>query len=64
MPSDPEKSRVLNELSQAADEAAAVERVLADTHGFRSPAFERRVGERRAGADRRFADRRAQAQDD
>ena len=59
MEPDPEKARVLGELSEAAEEAAKMERVLAEAQGVAPPAVSRRRGERRALGDRRFADRRA-----
>jgi len=64
MPSDPEKSRVIEELSQAAEEAARVDRALAETHGVFTPGVERRQRDRRAVDDRRIADRRAAARPD
>jgi hypothetical protein len=59
MKPDPEKARVLGELSEAAEEAAKMERVLAEAQGVAPPAANRRKGERRALAERRFADRRS-----
>ena len=59
MQADPEKTRVLNELNAAAEEAAKIERALTEAQEVPLRTPERRRKERRAVADRRNGDRRS-----